>query len=222
MDEDQLEKTVSENELEQYAARTRNSLIARLDNWDDQKTWDDFYKTYWKLIYSVAIKANLRQDEAWDVVQETILSIAKQSKKHMYDPTQGSFKSWLWNITRWRINDQFRKRKKDTALVQKDFENNSQQEDWVDKIVDDRPTEFDKIWDTEWQNNLLHAALAKVKAKVTPQQFQIFDYYVLRDWSATKVARHLDVSLAQVYLTKHRVGSTLKKELQALKELSLE
>lgn len=222
MDEDQLETTVSENELEQYAARTRNSLIARLDNWDDQKTWDDFYKTYWKLIYSVAIKANLRQDEAWDVVQETILSIAKQSKKHMYDPAQGSFKSWLWNITRWRINDQFRKRKKDTALVQKDFENKSQQEDWIDKVVDDRPTEFDKIWDTEWQNNLLHAALAKVKAKVTPQQFQIFDYYVLRDWSATKVARHLDVSLAQVYLTKHRVGSTLKKELQALKELSQE
>ena len=220
MQADQPKTSITEEELELYADRTRNSLIARLDNWEDQKTWDEFYKTYWKLIYSVAMKANLRQDEAWDVVQETILSIAKQSKKHLYDASQGSFKSWLWNITRWRINDQFRKRKKDTALVQKDFAHNEDQEDWINKVVDEKTADFEKIWDMEWKNNLIYAALAKVKTKIAPQQFQIFDYYVLRDWSATKVAKHLGVSLAQVYLTKHRVGSILKKELLALKELS--
>ena len=78
---------------------------------------DEFYRTYWRLIYSVALKAGLREDEAWDVVQETILSIAKQSRKNIYKPEQGSFKLWLWNMTRWRINDQFRKRKKDTAML---------------------------------------------------------------------------------------------------------
>ena len=26
-------------------AKTRKSLIARLDNWEDQQTWDEFYKT---------------------------------------------------------------------------------------------------------------------------------------------------------------------------------
>ena len=35
----------------------------------------------------------MREDEAWDVVLETILSIAKQSKKNIYKPEQGSF---LW------------------------------------------------------------------------------------------------------------------------------
>ncbi len=88
-----------------------------MDNWEDQRTWDEFYQTYWRLIYSVAMKAGLRPDEAFDCVQETILSIAKQSKKKLYDPEQGSFKTWLMNMTRWRINDQFRKRKKDTAMV---------------------------------------------------------------------------------------------------------
>ena len=95
--------------------KTRRSLIERLDNWEDQKTWDEFYKTYWRLIYSVATRAGLRSEEAFDAVQETILSIAKQSKHKKYDPDAGSFKSWLMNMTRWRIAEQCRKRAKDTA-----------------------------------------------------------------------------------------------------------
>ena len=93
--------------------KTRKSLIERLENWEDQRNWDDFYKTYWRLIYSVAVKAGLRSEEAFDVVQETILGIAKQSKQKKYNPDAGSFKSWLMNITRWRIADQFRKRAKE-------------------------------------------------------------------------------------------------------------
>lgn len=96
------EETKAERDamLGEAYAKTRKSLIARLDNWEDQRTWDEFYQTYWRLIYSVAIKAGLRSDEAFDCVQETILSIAKQSKRKLYDPEQGSFKTWLMNMTR--------------------------------------------------------------------------------------------------------------------------
>ena len=31
-------------------AKTRKSLIAKLDNWEDQRAWDEFYKIYWRLI----------------------------------------------------------------------------------------------------------------------------------------------------------------------------
>ena len=71
------ESQPDEQTLSQYAEHTRKSLIARLENWEDQRTWDEFYRTYWRLIYSVALKAGLREDEAWDVVQETILSMAR-------------------------------------------------------------------------------------------------------------------------------------------------
>ena len=56
-------------------------------------------------------------------------------------------------------------------------------------------------------------ALTKVKGQVSPKQYQIFDYYVVKQWDAKKVQEHLGVSMAQVYLAKHRVGSVLKKEL---------
>ena len=201
----------------QAYAKTRKSLIARLDNWEDQKTWDEFYQTYWRLIYSVAIKAGLRPEEAFDCVQETILSIAKQSKKKLYDPEQGSFKTWLMNMTRWRINDQFRKRKKDTAMTGGDWED-ERKTAVIDRIEDPNGDVLSRLWDVEWKKNVADAALARVKAQVSPKQYQIFDFYVIRQWDALKVQEKLNVSMAQIYLAKHRVGAVLKKELAKLED----
>ena len=203
--------------IAQAYARTRKSLIARLENWEDQRTWDEFYQTYWRLIYSVGLKAGLRSEEAFDVVQETILTIAKQSKKRLYDPEQGSFKTWLMNMTRWRINDQFRKRKKDTAMAGGEWDN-ERKTDVIDRFEDPKGDLLARMWDVEWKKNLADAALAGVKAQVSPKQYQIFDYYVVKQWEAKKVQSHLGVSIAQVYLAKHRVGAVLKRELAKLKK----
>ena len=207
-----------DKELQEGYAHTRKSLIARLDNWEDQKTWDDFYKTYWKLIYAVGMKAGLRSDEAFDVVQETILSIAKQSKKNMYDPDKGSFKSWLMNMTRWRINDQFRKRKKDTAMNIGEWDEEGRKTSVIDRMEDPNSGTLERLWDVEWKKNLADAALARVKSQVSPKQYQICDCYVIREWEADKVQKQLGVSMSQVYLAKHRVGKILKKELARLNE----
>ena len=198
--------------LVQGYAKTRKSLIAKLDNWEDQRAWDDFYQTYWRLIYSVAVKAGLRQDEAFDCVQETILTIAKQSKKQMYDPEQGSFKTWLLNMTRWRINDQFRKRKKDTAMIVGEWEDDRKTA-VIDRVEDPNGDVLSRLWNTEWKKNVANAALARVKTQVSPKQYQIFDCYVIKQWDAKRVQDQLNVSMAQVYLAKHRVGSVLKREL---------
>ncbi len=203
--------------LTQAYAKTRKSLIARLDNWEDQRTWDEFYQTYWRLIYAVAVKAGLRPDEAFDCVQETILSIAKQSKKKLYDPEQGSFKTWLMNMTRWRINDQFRKRKKDTAMLVGEWEND-RKTSVIDRIEDPAGDVLSRLWNAEWQKNLADAALARVKSQVSPKQYQIFDCYVIKQWDAGKVQEQLNVSMAQVYLAKHRVGVVLKRELAKLED----
>jgi RNA polymerase sigma-70 factor (ECF subfamily) len=203
--------------IQQAYAKTRKSLIARLDNWEDQRTWDEFYQTYWRLIYAVAIKAGLRSEEAFDCVQETILSIAKQSKKKLYDPEQGSFKTWLMNMTRWRINDQFRKRKKDTAMIEGEWADDRKTA-VIDRVEDPNGDVLERLWDVEWKKGIADAALSRVKAQVSPKQYQIFDYYVIRQWDADKVQEKLNVSMAQVYLAKHRVGAVLKKELAKLEE----
>jgi len=195
--------------------KTRKSLIDRLGNWEDQRSWEEFYQTYWRLIYSVGLRHGLRPDEAMDTVQEVIFSIAKQSQKNQYDSSQGSFKAWLMNLTRWRINDQFRRRAKDTHLCHGPY-HNERDTATFDRFPDTKPGELEKMWEAEWAKNLMERALARVKAAVSPRQFQIFDCYVIKDWTAGKVMKELNVSMAQVYLAKHRVGKMLKRELTAL------
>lgn len=199
-------------------AKTRKSLIERLFNWEDQKSWDDFYKTYWKLIYSVALKSGLRSEEAFDVVQETVLSIAKQSREHKYNPDAGSFKSWLMNMTRWRIADQLRKRAKDTAMVNPYGSDEDERTHALDRVADPAAERLEFIWENEWQKNLAGRAIEVVKARVSPKQFQIFDAYVIKGWEAKKVTRTLGVSMAQVYLAKHRIGGLIKKEVAGLEK----
>ena len=63
----------------------------------------------------------------------------------------------------------------------------------------------------------MKAAIERVKMKVSPRQFQIFDYNVLRGIRASEVRRKLGVSIAQVYLAKHRVGSLLRKEVEFIR-----
>jgi RNA polymerase sigma-70 factor (ECF subfamily) len=91
--------------------QTRATLILRLKNWQDQASWQEFFDIYWRLIYGVARKSGLTDSEAQDVVQETMLAVAKHMPSFTYDPKIGSFKAWLLNMTRWRILDQFRKRR---------------------------------------------------------------------------------------------------------------
>ena len=57
---------------------TRRSLIERLRDLDDQPSWREFFDTYWKLIYAAAIQAGLSAQEAEDVVQETVIGVARK------------------------------------------------------------------------------------------------------------------------------------------------
>ena len=36
---------------------TRHSLLSRLRDWNNQDSWQEFFNTYWKLIYGAAIRA---------------------------------------------------------------------------------------------------------------------------------------------------------------------
>ncbi len=223
--EPQMEKEEEKAELKEQFAKTRMSLIEQLANWEDQRTWDEFYQTYWRLIYSVSVKSGLGPDEAFDVVQETVLSVAKQWKKgQKYDPSKGSFKTWLMNITRWRIADQFRKKQRNPAAMNQsggtpgeDGEGRSTVT--IERLAgEDGEETLERMWENEWMYNLSEVAIERVKKQVSPKQFQIFHAYVIKEWDTARVKEELGVSQAQVYLAKHRVGGLIKKEIEVLKK----
>lgn len=196
---------------------TRRSLLSRLKDWDDQESWKDFFNTYWKLIYSVALKSGLSDPEAQDVVQEAVLSVAKKMQEFKYDPAVGSFKSWLLLITRRRIADHLRKQYRQPPAAEHRAPDTARTAT-AERVADPAPFNLEMIWEEEWEKNLMDAAIQRVKKQVKPKQYQIFDFYVLKKWPVTKVARTLNVNMGQVYLAKHRVTALIKKELRALEK----
>ncbi len=197
---------------------TRRSLVERLADWGDQLRWQEFFDTYWKLIHSAARKSGLTDAEAQEVVQETVITVAKNIDKLKYDPAIGSFKGWLLQITRWRIADQFRKREPGNAKRPRSTDDRLTAT--IERVPDSRIVDLDAVWESSWKENLFEAAVARVKKKIEPKQFQIFDCYVRKEWSAQKVAERLGVNVGQVYLARHRVGALLKKEIKALEKIS--
>src|SRR5213594_3660110 len=196
---------------------TRRSLVDRLANWDDRERWQEFFATYSKLIYSAARQSGLTDAEAQEVVQETIITVAKNIGKLKYDPAVGSFKGWLLQITRWRIADQFRKR--EPGNVKRPRSPDDRATATIERVPDSHVADLDAVWEAEWKENLVEAAIARVKKQVEPKQFQIFDCYVRKEWPAQKVAEQLRVNIGQVYLARHRVSAVLKKEIRALEKM---
>lgn len=197
---------------------TRRSLIERLADWSDQRRWQEFFDTYSNLIYAAARQSGLTDTEAQEVVQETVITVAKSIDKLKYDPAIGSFKGWLLQITRWRIADQFRKREPGDAKRPRSPDDRATAT--IERVPDSHVIDLDAVWEAEWKENLFEAAIARVKKQIEPKQFQIFDCYVRKEWPAQKVAERLRVNIGQVYLARHRVGALLKKEIRVLKKIS--
>ena len=194
---------------------TRRSLVEHLADWGDQLRWQEFFDTYWKLIYSAARRSGLTDAEAQEVVQETIITVAKNIDKLKYDPAIGSFKGWLLQITRWRIADQFRKREPGNPKRPRSSDDRATAT--IERVPDSRGIDLDAVWETEWKENLFEAAITRVKKQIEPKQFQIFDCYVRKEWPAQKVAARLGVNIGQVYLARHRVGAFLRSKSKRLK-----
>jgi RNA polymerase sigma factor (sigma-70 family) len=193
---------------------TRQSLLSRLKDWEDQESWREFFETYWRLIYRVAVKAGLSDDEAQDVVQETVISLAKQMSDFRYDRAKGSFKVWLLKLTQWRISDRLRKRHRECASVC----TASNKTEVMEAMTDSEAAEaLEKTWDEEWKRNLTERAFESLKKHVSPRQIQIFQLHVFHRWPVQKIMAELKIGRAAVYLAKHRVGGQLKKEVARLR-----
>lgn len=192
---------------------TRATLIQRLKNWQDQASWQDFFDTYWKLIYGLARKLGLSEEDAQDVVQETMVSVAHHMPNFKYDPNVGSFKSWLRQLIRWRISDHLRRRGPGMMSLQVETET---EESSLLKELPDHSQPMEDFYEQEWQKNLLDAAVARVKRKLDPKRYQIFDFYVNRDWPPEKVAAALNIPVDQVYMAKHRITEMIKAEAKRL------
>lgn len=185
---------------------TRESLLSRLRDWMDTDSWNEFFRLYWNLIYSVAIRSGLSDAEAQDVVQETLLTVARRMPEFQYDRSKGSFRGWLGHTTRWRIKDQFKRRQRQQRLENK----LAVEADEVCPVSFE--ADFESMWAAEWEENLTHLALDAVRPKVGPKAYEVFELFTIRGWSAARIARRLKLNQQRVYYLNRKAYQLLEEE----------
>jgi len=80
---------------------------------------------------------------------------------------------------------------------------------------------LEAVWDREWANAILRAALKRLQQDASPKHFQIFYLHVIRELPPEKVAGALGVNVGEIYTVKHRLSSRFKAILQQVESFKL-
>lgn len=181
---------------------TKASLLGRLKNPEDQSSWQEFFDTYSKLIYGVARKAGLNEVDARNVLHATTESVAEHMPKFKYDPKIGSFKAWLLSLTRLQIIAEACKPRSAVA-------------------TNSAAGAVDRLWEKEWEINILEAAVANVKRRLEPAKYQIYDFCVNKKSSPEKVAAVFGLLVDQVLDAQREITEMIQAEAKRLEQRML-
>ena len=203
--------------LDEDTLRTSWTLVAHLKNADDHDSWQKFYDLYRRLIVGVAMKAGLTEDEATDVLQETMSSVSKNIQEFEADPAHGSFRAWLLNTARWRIQDQFRKRLP-FAAGNEPLSAGTARTPTVERVPNKWEANLEQLCDEEWEKRLMEQARNELQLEVRAEHYQIFHLLTVEEKSVAEVANMVGRNPAQIYLVKHRVANTLRRIVRRLEK----
>lgn len=197
------------------SATTRPSLLLRIRDASDREAWRQFVDLYAPLIYGLARKRGLQDADAADVTQDVFRAVAVAVPSWNYDPQRGSFRGWLYTVTRNKINDFLRDRKLAPALGQGTGDTATQmyleqQPDWA------TPAEDESAWQREAQQRVFAVAAERIRREFQESSWKAFWQVAVEGKSGEETARGLHMSVGAVYVAKSRVLARLKKEIKQL------
>ena len=189
---------------------TKSSLIDKLKDLGNQAGWLEFYAKYRPFLAGVAMRSRLSREEVEEVLQDTVISLAKQMPDFEYDRSKGEFRGWLSTIVKRRVVDCLRRRARQAKAETSLYSNLEQ-----DGVFDES---FESIWEEEWKGVVKEIARMEVLKRVSSKQYQIYDWYVLRGHPKRLVCEKFGVTGNVVDIAKSRVGKVMEEEIKKFEE----
>ena len=188
---------------------TRVSLLGRLRrDPGNQAAWDAFVEHYGGRIYEWCRRWDLQEADAQDVTQNVLLKLAEKMRDFDYDPSR-SFRAWLKTLTHHAWIDyveglKARGRGGDDSQVIAVLEQVEARDDLVRRL------------EAEFDQELLEAAMERVRARVEPQTWEAFRLTSIEGLSGGEAARRIPMKEPMVYVARGRVLKLLRQEVKKL------
>jgi RNA polymerase sigma-70 factor (ECF subfamily) len=187
---------------------TRASLLIRIRDPHDKEAWRQFVRIYASVVYGFARKRGLQDADAADLMQEVFRAIASAAGRLDYDPRRGSFRSWLYTVTRNKLYTFLDGRKRQ---VQGSGDSGAQ-EMLEEKSVQEEDAAV--AWDREYERQLFTWAAEQVRGEFQEPTWQAFWQTAVEGKNAREVGATLGLSPGAVYVAKSRVLARLKEQIQ--------
>ena len=193
---------------------TRVTLLTRIRDDRDAEAWREFVQLYGPVVYRFARNRGLQDADAADLMQDVLRSVARNANRMEYDPARGTFRGWLYTVTRNKIyNFLSAQRNRPRGTGDTDAH---ERLDATPAREDGRGP--DAEWEKEYQRGLSSRAMEKVREEFQPATWEAFWQTAVEGKAAAEVGAGLRMSPGAVYVAKSRVLSRLRNEVKRLIE----
>lgn len=195
---------------EPTAPATRYTLIAKLRDPADAGAWREFVTLYQPLIYRLARRQGLQDADALDLGQEVFRTVARAIERYDLDPARGSFRGWLFRITRNLLIN---------FLTRRPYRLRGSGSTSIQELLEAQPVDDPSataVFEGEYRRRVLRWAADEIQAEFTPSTWRAFWLTAVDGRVPAAAAAELGLSVGAVYIARSRVLARLKARIQQL------
>lgn len=187
------------------AQLTQPSLLLRMRDPGDHRAWGQFVELYTPLIFGFCQRRGLQEADAADVAQDVLRAVSRSIGQFEYEAAKGSFRSWLFTITRNKFNNFLERRHRHPQGTG---------ETAVHQMLESQPCpEVDDSWDREYHQRLFDWAASQVAKEFKPSTWEAFWMMAVEDKSGQQVAESLGLTIGAVYVARSRVTNRIREKI---------
>jgi RNA polymerase sigma factor (sigma-70 family) len=190
---------------------TRASLLVQIRDGANHVAWQEFASLYGPLVYAFARKRGLQDADAADLMQDVLRSVSTAIGRLDYDRSRGTFRGWLFTITRNKILN---------FLAARQIRPRASGGTTTNQLLDSHPDNNDGAdgWELEYQRRLASLAMDRIKQEFQENTWQAFWLTAVEGLAAADVAKRVGISPGAIYVAKSRVLARLKEEVEAMRQ----
>ncbi len=188
---------------------TRETLLKRIISLDDEQSWEDFVHYYGTFIDSIIAQMGIQKADGKDLSQEILLKIWRSIPKFEINQERGSFRSWLYSVTKNTVL---------TFITKNKYASSKMELIQIDANGQFDTPEIDRIINNEWERHISECAFNNIKESVSEQALDAFQSS-LRGEPVSETAARLGLEENTIYIYKNRVKNRLIAEIRNLREM---
>jgi len=186
-------------------SNTHFSLLERVCNLRDNRSWSEFDAIYRPLIFGYLRGLKVQEHDAHNVTQAVFYRLMVSLPKFKPDRQKGRFRTYLWRLTYNTLVDEARRRK-----VRERAE-----EEWVRRFRDADESEsriLEKTFIDRLHQRILGVALSRVQARVSRTAWACFEGRVVHSRPASEIAVEQETTPNAVHVYTSRVRKEVRRQ----------